>query len=159
MPASLSQDLRDRVIDAVEVEGMSCRAAARRFGVSASSAIKWVQRHRRTGARDPVGTGGHRPSTLKPERAWLLAAIEADPGITLQALSERLAAERGVRADTSMLSRFFRGEGISFKKRRSGRPSRTGRTSPGGAPSGASTRAGSTPAGSSSSTKPGPRPT
>jgi transposase len=32
------------------------------------------------------------------------------------ALSARLLAERGVKADTSMLSRFFIGEGISFKK-------------------------------------------
>jgi transposase len=38
------QDLRNRVIDAVEKEGMSRRAAARRFGVSDSAAIKWLQR-------------------------------------------------------------------------------------------------------------------
>jgi transposase len=38
------QDLRNRVIDAVEKEGMSRRAAARRFGVSDSTAIKWLQR-------------------------------------------------------------------------------------------------------------------
>ncbi|KPH87057.1 putative transposase [Komagataeibacter intermedius AF2] len=37
MPKAYSQDLRDRVIDAVEKDGMSCRAAARRFGVSDAS--------------------------------------------------------------------------------------------------------------------------
>jgi len=37
------------------------------------------------------------------------------PDITLEALSRRLAAERCVKADTSMLSRFFRREGITFK--------------------------------------------
>lgn len=116
MPSSYSQDLRDRVIDAVEREGMSRRAAARRFGVSESSAIKWVQRYRRTGERGPVGKGGHRRSVLAPERSWLEATIEAMPDITLEALSRRLLAERGVRADTSMLSRFFRRTGISFKK-------------------------------------------
>src|SRR3546814_16842469 len=68
MASSYSQDLRDRVIDAVEVEGMSRRAAARRFGVSEASAIKWVQRYRRTGSRRPVGPGGHRRSVLTPER-------------------------------------------------------------------------------------------
>ena len=67
------QDLRDRVIDAVEVEDMSRRAAARRFGVSESAAIKWVQRFRRTGKRTPIGTGGHRPSALKPHRDVLAA--------------------------------------------------------------------------------------
>src|SRR3546814_7069637 len=111
MPNSYSQDLRDRVIDAVEREGMSRRAAARRFGISESSAIKWVQRHQRTGERGPVGKGGHRRSVLKPEQGWLEATIEAMPDLTLEALSRRLA-ERGVRADTSMLSRFFRRTGI-----------------------------------------------
>jgi transposase len=57
MAKSYSQDLRDRVIDAVEREGMSCRAAARRFGVSESAAIKWVQRYRRTGSRTPARRG------------------------------------------------------------------------------------------------------
>ncbi len=128
MAKAYAQDLRDRVIAAVEEEGMSRRGAAARFGVSVSSAIKWLQRRRLTGERGPVGTGGHRPSKLKPERDWLLAVIAEDPDITLDALSRRLAAERNVRADTSMLSRFFRREGISFKKRRFTPASRTGRT-------------------------------
>lgn len=157
MVSSYSQDLRDRVIDAVELEGMSRRAAAGRFGVCVSSAIKWVQRYRRCGARGPVGTGGHRRSVLKPERDWLLAVIADHPDITLDALSRRLAAERGVRADTSMLSRFFRVEGISFKKRRSTPASRIGRTSPAAGRNGGSIRTGSIPAASSSSMKPGPR--
>jgi transposase len=42
MPKSYSQDLRNRVIDGVEEGGMSCRAAARRYGVSESTAIKWL---------------------------------------------------------------------------------------------------------------------
>ena len=159
MPGSYSRDLRERVIDAVEHEGMSRRAVARRFGVSESSAIKWVQRYRRTGARGPVGTGGHRRSVLKPHRDWLMAALAEKPDITLEVLSRRLAAERGVRADTSMLSRFFRKEGTSFKKRRSTRASRTGPTSPAAASSGASTRIGSIRVGSSSSTRHGARPT
>jgi len=36
-------------------------------------------------------------------------------------LSLRLWEERGVRADTGMLSRFFQSEGISFKKNRAAR--------------------------------------
>ena len=118
MPRSYSQDLRDRVIDAVVRGGESRRSASRRFGVSEASAIKWVQRYERVGDRRCAGTGGHRPSKVKPERAWLLAQLAAELDITLAALSARLLAERGVRTDTSMLSRFFIGEGISFKKKR-----------------------------------------
>lgn len=117
MGRAYSQDLRDRVIDAVETEGMSCRAASRRFGVSESSAIKWLRRFRMTGKRMPVGTGGHRPSVLAPHRGFIDAVRRAQPDITLQALCDRLAAERGVKADTGMMSRFFRRHGITVKKR------------------------------------------
>jgi len=128
MASSYSQDLRDRVIDAVERGGMSRRAAARRFGVSESSAVKWLQRFRTKGARTPVGTGGHRPSALKPHRDFLDAALAEKPDITLTALARRLLAERGVKADTAMLSRFFRREGVTFKKRRWSRVSKTAPT-------------------------------
>jgi transposase len=118
MARPYSQDLRDRVIDAVVHRGESRRGAARRFGVSESVAVKWVQRFERVGDRGNGGTGGHRPSKVKPEREWLLVVIAAEPDITLAALSARLLAERGVKADTGMLSRFFTSEGISFKKKR-----------------------------------------
>ena len=118
MPKMYSQDLRDRVIEAVERDGMSRRAAARRFGVADSTAIKWIQHVESRGSRKPVGTGGHRPSVLKPHHDFLMAVRAEKPDITLQALSSRLLAERGIRADTSMLSRYFGRQGITFKKRR-----------------------------------------
>jgi transposase len=125
MASSYSQDLRDRVIDAVTEAGVSRRAAAQRFGVSDSAAIKWVERFEATGLRTPVGTGGHRPSALKPHRAFIEAALTDKPDITLDALCKLLAAKLDVRADTSMMSRFLRGAAITFKKRRWQRASRT----------------------------------
>lgn len=121
MPRPYSQDLRDRVIDAVETEGMSRRAAAQRYGVSESTAVKWLGRYRDEGAREPVGHGGHRPSALMPHRDFLEAARAEKPDTTLDALARRLLAERGVTADTSMLSRFFHRIGITHKKSRSSR--------------------------------------
>lgn len=115
MLGSYSQDLRDGVIDAVVRGGESRRSASRRFGVSEALAIKLVQRYERVGDRRCAGTGGHRPSKVKPERNWLLAQLAAEPDITLSALSVRLLAERGVWADTSMPSRFFIGEGMRAK--------------------------------------------
>ena len=50
MGRALSNDLRDRVIRAVE-GGLSRNAAAARFGVSIASAIRWVDAWRRTGRR------------------------------------------------------------------------------------------------------------
>ena len=116
-----SEDLRERVIAAVQAEAMSCREAARRYRVSASSAVKWLQRYRRTGLMRARPMGGDRRSVLKPERGWLLELIGAESDLTLMAISARLFSERGVKADPSMLWRFFAGEGISFKKKRSRR--------------------------------------
>ena len=50
MPKPYSQDLRDRVIDAVERGEMSRRAAARRYEISESVAIKWLERVERDGS-------------------------------------------------------------------------------------------------------------
>src|ERR1700757_3104719 len=68
MAKPYSQDLRDRVIDAVKRGEMSRRAAARRYAISESVAIKWLERVERDGSREPVGHGGHRASKLMPPR-------------------------------------------------------------------------------------------
>jgi transposase len=129
MAKPYSQDLRDRVLDAVDKDGMSRRAAAERFGVSESSAIKWMERLERTGSRTAARMGGYKPRKLDRYREFLEAARAEKPDITLQALCDRLLSERGVTADTSMMCRFFRRIGVTFKKRPSSRASRTGRTS------------------------------
>ena len=52
-----SMDLRERVVAAVEAEGMSRHQAAARFGVSYSVAIGWVKRMRETGSVAPGQDG------------------------------------------------------------------------------------------------------
>jgi len=111
-------EIRERVLDAVEEEGMSRRAAAARYKVSDASAVRWVQASRQ-GRRGPFAQGGDRRSQLPAHRTWLLALIEAEPDLTLAAIGDRLQAEHGVKADAGMLSRFFGRCGISFKKKRS----------------------------------------
>ena len=156
MARACSQDLRDRVIDAVVIDGVSRNGAAARFGVSVASAVRWVQGVVREGRRHPVGTGGHRASKTKLQRIWLLSVIEMEPDMTLAALSVRFLEERGVKADTGMLSRFFWSEGISFKKKRAAQRARL--TWRGGARAGSAIRERSIPGAWSLSTRPGPRP-
>jgi transposase len=48
MAKALSVGLRRRVVGAIE-RGLSCRRAAERFGVSASSAIRWCDRLQKQG--------------------------------------------------------------------------------------------------------------
>jgi transposase len=76
-----------------------------------------LERLERHGSREPVGHGGHRTSKLMPHRDFLEAARAEKSDVTLQALCDRLSAERGVKADTSMMSRFFRRIGVTVKKR------------------------------------------
>ena len=121
MARAYSEDLRERLIAAVEREELSCREAAGRYRVSAASAVRWVQQYREAGRTKARPMGGDRRSVLKPERAWLLGLIGKEKDLTLMALSARLRAERGVKADASMLWRFFKAEGISFKKNRARR--------------------------------------
>ncbi len=61
MPKPLSFDLRSRVLAAVDA-GLSCRQAAERFGVSASSAIRWAGLRRSGGDARPKPQGGDRLS-------------------------------------------------------------------------------------------------
>ena len=128
MARAYSQDLRDRVIEAVVGGGMSRRAAAKRFGISEASAIKWVRRLQSGGSRSAARMGGYKRRKLEPHRDFLDGLRIAKPDVTLQDLCDRLLAERGVKADTSMMSRFFRRLGVTFKKRRSSQASRTART-------------------------------
>ena len=128
MAGAYSQDLRDRVINAVVVEGMSRRAAAARFGVSGSSAIKWVERVERSGSRTAAKMGGYKRVRLEPHRAFLEGLWAEKSDITLRVLCDRLLSERGVKADTSLMSRFLRRLGVTLKKRPSSRASRTART-------------------------------
>ena len=59
---ALSDDLRERVVGAVVEGGMSRNAAAKRFGVSIASAVRWVARFRAKGEISPAPTGGDRRS-------------------------------------------------------------------------------------------------
>ena len=67
MAKPLDNDLRARIVAAVE-GGMSCRAAAARFDVSESAAIKLMQRYRSTGSIEPGQMGGHKPLKLAATR-------------------------------------------------------------------------------------------
>jgi putative transposase len=113
-PCSL--DLRERVVAAVEVEGMSRQQAAARFGVAPSSAVKWVARFRDTGSAAPAKMGGHKPRTLRGEHAeWLIARCRE--AFTISQLVVELQQTRGLKVDRRSVWEFLHAEGLSFKKK------------------------------------------
>ena len=114
MTAPLSNDLRKRVVGAIE-GGESCRSVAARFGVAVSSAVKWSQRYRATGSVAPGKMGGHRKRVLEPHRAFIVERISQTPHLTLHGLKEELAT-RGVKVSHNTIWLFLRCEGLRFKK-------------------------------------------
>ena len=157
MARAYSQDLRDRVVSSV-AGGRTCRATAALFGVSVASVVKWSQRWRVSGSAAAKQMGGWRQLRLQCEREWLLARIAEKPDLTLRAVVAELA-ERGTPASYGAVWRFFKHEGITFKKKRCTPASRIAPTSLAAGPGGRRIRAGLTPSAWCSSTRPGPRPT
>ena len=75
---ALSDDLRERVVGAVVEGGMSRNAAAKRFGVSIASAVRWVARFKAKGEISPAPTGGDRRSgRIEAHCDYLLGLITA----------------------------------------------------------------------------------
>ena len=132
MAKPYSMDLRERVVEAVERDGLSCNQAASRFEVAVSTAIDWVNRYRRTGSLAPGQIGGHRPKKLVGEhRDWLLRRCR-DRDFTLRGPVAELA-ERGLSVDYRVVWAFVHEEKLSYKKCKSlyliGRTARAGRSS------------------------------
>jgi len=115
MAKALSVDLRERVVGAVAA-GASCREAAARFGVSASSAIRWWSLRRAVGSVEPKALGGDRRSArIEAHAALILGLVERMPDITLAEMRAELA-EAGVPAGIATLWRFFERRRITLKK-------------------------------------------
>src|SRR5258708_40148672 len=98
MARPYSMDLRERVVEAVERDGLSCNQAAARFGVAISTAIEWVNRYRQPGSVAPGQMGGHRPKKLVGQyRDWLLQGWQ-ESDITFAGLVPELV-DRGLWLD------------------------------------------------------------
>ena len=125
MGQRLSEDLRIRVIRTIE-DGLSRRAAAARFGVGVSSAIRWMSACLETGRTCAKPQGGdQRSDRIEAQADLLMGAIEAMPDITLEELRERLLTGRGEAFGISTIHDFHRRHGVTFEqvrgeKKRSG---------------------------------------
>ena len=112
---ALSDDLRKRVVEAVVLGGQSRNAAARRFGVSIASAVRWVTRYKTAGQISPSG-GDRRSGRIEAQREYLLGLIRRTPDLTLLEIQERLMQNCGERFSVSVLWRFFDRHRVTSKK-------------------------------------------
>ena len=118
MTRPYSMDLRDRVVAAVEQEGLSRHQAAARFGVAVSTAVHWVRRYRTTGSAAPGKVGGHKKRVLRGEHAqWLIDRCQPGKAFTISQLVVELLVERGLKVDRRQVWEFLHAERLSFKKK------------------------------------------
>jgi len=118
MSHAFSMDLRKRLVLAVD-DGMTRRAAARRFGVSPSTAIRWVDQWRREGHVEPDRQGGdNRSQRMEAHADEVLGLIEETPDMTLAEIAKHLEETHGLRVAQSTVWRLLDRHGITFKKNR-----------------------------------------
>jgi transposase len=114
MPRPYSDDLRERVIEAVEA-GASRREAAESFKLSAASAVKWLQRWRDAGCARAKPSGGS-TSPLEKHAKWLLALVTRQPDLTLDEIVAAMRKRR-MQGSRSAVWRLLERHNITFKKK------------------------------------------
>jgi transposase len=149
MRKTLSLDLRERIVAAYDAGDATREMVAARFRVSLGMVKKLLQQRRRLGDLRPQHhRAGRKPRILAAHRAQLRRHLAAKPDLTLA----ELRAATGLDCTLPAIHYVLADMGLTFKKRRSGRPSRTGPTSPGPGGGGAATKAAWRQPGWSSST-------
>ena len=100
-----SQDLRERVIAALEAGGQSQAEIAEPFAVSLPTLEKWWRRWRQTGSCTARPHAGGVRRALRDCEDFLRAEIQKQPDATLDELCARAAEAAGVKASPSMMCR------------------------------------------------------
>ena len=120
MPNPLSNDLRQRIVEAREAGG-SVRAVGTRFRVAASSVSNIHVLWRETGSVEPKKMGGDRRShVIEAHHDWFRDLVAETPDLTLAEI--RLALNgRSEGFGKGPVWRFFGRHRLSFKKNRARR--------------------------------------
>ncbi len=120
-----SNDLRGRVVAAYDAGEGTQEQVAARFAVSLSWVRKLLRQRRATGSIAPRPHGGGRAPAFDEEASRRLReAVRADDDATLA----ELARAAGVACCASAVHRALKRRGVTRKKSRGGRPSRTATT-------------------------------
>ena len=129
-----SQDLRDRIIQALEAGTATQRAIAERFCVSTGFVEKLWQRWRHSGSSAAKPHAGGRQNALKDHLAFLRSEVAKQPDAPLADLRDRLVAAQGPRVSPATLCRALQRLKLPLKKSRSmprnGTRTASGRSAP-----------------------------
>ena len=113
---AFSNDLRERIVAAVERGGYTLRQLATLFAVDVSVIVRLRQRQRQTGSIAPKPHGGGRPHQLDAAaQTRLLQLVRQHPDATLAELRQQL----GVVCGLTTIHRTLQRHGITRKKKSS----------------------------------------
>lgn len=117
MPAPLSVDLRQRILDAYQAKEGSQRQLAERFKVSLSFIRDLMRHHRETGTVQPKPRGGGAVAKLGKEQLPIVEAlVKAQPDVLLTELCDRFAEQTGIKVSVSTMQRVVSQLRLSVKK-------------------------------------------
>jgi transposase len=100
-----SENLRERIVSAVEEDGMSKAQAARTFSVSLSSVKRYVNKAQRGESLAPKKRPGSTPKLDEKARNLLAADLEEHPYLTLQERCDYIKLMTGLSVSRSTMCR------------------------------------------------------
>jgi transposase len=110
----LSNDLRQRILDAVDNREGSRRKLAARFSVNVSTITRLLQLRRQTGSYQPrPHSGGVAPTLDRDALERLREVVEQPPDATLETLKQRM----GVSGSRMIICRALQKLGLPLKKK------------------------------------------
>lgn len=122
---TLSLDLRERILSSYDQEDSTREQIARRYRVSLGMVKKLLQQRRRTGAIGPRHHySGRKPMIVPEHHRQMRFLLGRKPDMTLKELRQAVQLNCTLPAIHYALQKM----GLTYKKRRSGRASKTGRT-------------------------------
>jgi transposase len=114
-----SQDLRERIIRALEAQDETQQEIAERFNVSLSFVEKLWRRWQETGSGAALPHAGGRTNSLRKYEAMLRAEVGKQPDVTLQEVAERVSAAGGPSLSLASFCLELQRLGLPRKKSRS----------------------------------------
>jgi transposase len=111
-----SEDLRKKIVEAVEQRGMQQTEASRLFGVSLSSIKRYVRKSRQGRSLSPGKAPGKRPTIDERAQKLLEEDLRERPFLTLQQRCEYLRVVASVEVSRSTLCRTIGRMGSTRKK-------------------------------------------
>ncbi|MCA9492155.1 MAG: helix-turn-helix domain-containing protein [Myxococcales bacterium] len=120
MPAALSSDLRERLLDWYAGGNGTIAEAAAHFLVGTATASRWVARWRRTGERGPRPAGGVRVAALLDSEALATVRriVMETPSLTVDEIIDQLIEAGGPRVSASTMKRGLTKLALTRKKTR-----------------------------------------